>query len=211
LGLTKIIAEEYQNLTMKEIQEFGKNMQESANNLYDLLENLLEWSRMQRGVTEFNPEICMLSYLVKQNIDIAKEFAKQKDIQMINNLQEGSQVIADIPMLNTILRNIISNAVKFTSRGGIIEIGTTFLPSDNIKPSDGSVVMYVKDSGIGMSTDRLSKLFKVDQKVSRPGTEGEPSTGLGLLLCKDFIEMHGGRIWVVSEEGKGSTFYFTLV
>jgi PAS domain S-box-containing protein len=210
LGLTKIIAEEYQNLTMKEVQEYGKNMQESANNLYKLLENLLEWSRMQRGVTEFNPEICMLTYLVKQNIDIVTEFAKQKNIKFINNIQDNAQVISDIPMLHTVLRNLISNAIKFTPKGGQIEIGAKIIQTQINKISDGSIEIYVKDSGIGMSADTISKLFQVDQKVSRPGTEGEPSTGLGLLLCRDFIERHGGKIWVESEVGNGSTFHFTL-
>lgn len=204
LGLTKIIAEEYQNLTIKEVQEFGKNMQDSANNLYKLLENLLEWSSMQRGSTRFNPETCRLLYIVELNIDIVNEFAKQKDIQFINKVSEDSVVTADISMLNTVLRNLISNAVKFTQRGGKVEIGT----SDNLL--EGYTQFYIKDNGIGMNTETIKKLFKIDKKATRPGTEGEPSTGLGLLLCKEFVERHGGKIWVESEEGKGSTFYFTL-
>ena len=204
LGLTKIIAEEYQNLTIKEVQEFGKNMQDSANNLYKLLENLLEWSSMQRGSTRFNPETCPLKYLVELNIDIVNEFAKQKSIQFINKVSDNSVVTADIPMLNTVLRNLISNAVKFTPREGKIEIGASFNTGDNC------MEIYIKDSGIGMNDDTIIKLFKMDKKATRPGTEGEPSTGLGLLLCKEFVERHGGKIRVESEEGKGSTFYFTL-
>ncbi|MFA6570537.1 MAG: HAMP domain-containing sensor histidine kinase, partial [Bacteroidota bacterium] len=171
------------------------------------LENLLEWSRMQRNAIEFNPESCLLNLIVKQNLDIAGEYAKQKDIELINNIHDNDMVTADMPMLNTVLRNLISNAIKFTPRGGKIEVGT-------VKSSDESKIseycIYVKDSGIGMTQDIISKLFKIDQKVSRPGTENESSTGLGLLLCKEFIEKHGGKIWVESEVNKGSTFFFIL-
>ena len=204
LGLTKIMAEQISDLTMKELREFAVAMQSSANNLAKLLENLLEWSRMQGGKVDFNPVNCKISFLVKQNIDIISERAKQKNVEIINNVNNDAEVIADVPMLNSILRNLVSNAVKFTKIGGKIEIGTT------IQPSEGSVVIYVKDSGIGMTEDIVGKLFRIDQKVSRPGTEGESSTGLGLLLCKEFVERHDGNIWVDSEVGKGSTFYFTL-
>ncbi|MCX6154583.1 MAG: PAS domain-containing sensor histidine kinase [Candidatus Kapabacteria bacterium] len=207
LGLSKIIAEEYQDLTLKEVQELGKNMHESANNLFKLLENLLEWARMQKGSVAFNPELCMLTFIVKQNLGIVGEFAKQKEIKFIDNIYEGAQVTADIPMLNTVLRNLISNAIKFTPRGGNIEIGIKDFIDQNQKTND---CIYVKDSGIGIDAETIGKLFLLDQKVSRPGTENEPSTGLGLILCKDFIEKHGGNIWVESEEGNGTTFYFTL-
>ncbi|MCX6153569.1 MAG: PAS domain-containing sensor histidine kinase [Candidatus Kapabacteria bacterium] len=206
LGLSRIIAEEYQDLTMKELQEFGKSLQESANNLYKLLDNLLEWSRMQRGVTEFNPETCNLKYLLEQNLGIVNEFAKQKNIELTCYINEDEIVTADVRMLNTVIRNLISNAIKFTPRGGKIEIG--LLKTENSLNQLKSI--YIKDSGIGMSDDIIGKLFKLDQKVSRPGTENEPSTGLGLLLCKEFIERHGGKIWVESEIGKGSTFIFSL-
>jgi PAS domain S-box-containing protein len=210
LGLTKIMAEDIQNLSMRDMQEFSKSMQDSATNLYKLLENLLEWARMKRGVTVFNPDTCMLPFMVKQVLDIQLEVAKQKQIEFINNVANDITVIADESMLNTVLRNLISNALKFTPRGGIIEVGATVQPSEDLKRSEGSAVIYVKDSGIGMSADTKSNLFKLDAKVSRPGTEDEPSTGLGLILCKEFIEKHGGKIWVESEEGKGSTFYFSL-
>ena len=113
-------------------------------------------------------------------------------------------------MIDTVLRNLITNAIKFTQRGGKIEIGAS---SDGLHLEGGAhpaTCIYIKDNGIGMNADTLEKLFKIDQNVTRPGTEKEPSTGLGLLLCKEFVEKHGGRIWAESEEGKGSTFYFTL-
>ena len=210
LGLTKIIAEDYRNLNITEIQDFSKKMQESAANLYKLLENLLEWSLMQRGMINFNPDIYILNYIVNMNIDIIRESARQKEIQLINNVQPDIEVKADIPMLNTIFRNLISNAVKFTPRGGKVEIGVVRNNAEDSKLTGGFLEIYIRDNGIGISSEIIDKLFKIDQKISRPGTEGESSTGLGLLLCKDFVEKHGGKIWVESEEDKGSTFYFSL-
>ncbi len=210
LGLTKMMAEQIQDLTMKELHEFATTMQTSASNLYKLLENLLEWSRMQGGNVDFNPEYCKLSLLVDKNIEIINERAKQKNIEIISTINEHTDIFADVPMLNTVLRNLLSNAVKFTPIGGRIEIGTA---SDGLHLQGGAhldFAIYIKDSGIGMTEDIIRKLFRIDQKVSRPGTEGESSTGLGLLLCKEFIEKHGGKIWVESQVGNGSTFYFTL-
>jgi signal transduction histidine kinase len=130
--------------------------------------------------------------------------AKAKEITLVNNILEEQYVTADIPMLNTIIRNLISNAIKFTPNGGMIEIGTID------QPSEGSIVIYVKDSGMGMSDEIKEKLFKIDSKITNVGTNNEKGTGLGLILCKEFIEKHGGRIWVESEIGKGSTFNFSL-
>ncbi|MCX6152957.1 MAG: PAS domain S-box protein [Candidatus Kapabacteria bacterium] len=202
LGLSRIIIEDFMDLSMKDVTELGKSMYDSADNLYRLLENLLEWSRMQRGVIDFSPDNYELYSIVKQNIEIVHEFAKQKQIELINNIPEGYRIYADIPMINTVFRNLISNAIKFTPRAGNIEIGITKKASDE--------TIYIKDSGIGMSEDILSKLFQIDQKVSRPGTENEPSTGLGLLLVKEYVEKHGGKIWVESQEGKGTTFFFSI-
>jgi signal transduction histidine kinase len=151
-----------------------------------------------------------LLYIVKQNIDLIRESARQKEIQLINKVQPDIEVKADIPMLNTIFRNLISNAVKFTPRGGTVEIGVVRNKAEDSKLTGGFLEVYIRDNGIGISSESIEKLFKIDQKISRPGTEGEHSTGLGLLLCKDFAEKHGGKIWVESEVGIGSTFYFIL-
>jgi signal transduction histidine kinase len=185
-------------------------MKTSASNLYKLLDNLLQWSSIQRGLIEFNPGSYMLSPIVKQNIEIIKENADQKNIEIVENITDDIQVTADLQMLNTILRNLISNAVKFTPKYGNVEISAIMKPSDGFIPSEKSVVIYVKDSGIGMDSFAISHLFKIDKNISRPGTEQEPSTGLGLLLCKEFVEKHDGKIWVESVEDRGSTFYFSL-
>ncbi len=204
LGLTKIMAENMNNITLEELQQISSSIQDSATNLFALLENLLEWSRMQRGISEFRPENCLIDSIVKQNLEFHSGFAKQKNILLMNNVVESIHVNADIRMLNTVFRNLISNAIKFTPSGGRIEIGAV------IKPSEGYTQIYIKDSGIGISEETIKKLFRIDEKVSHPGTAGEPSTGLGLVLCKEFIEKHDGKIWVESEEGKGSIFFFTL-
>ena len=210
LGLTKLMSENIHDFSLQELQRICNTMQTSANNLYQLLENLLQWSRIQRGLIDFNPEFCKLYLIVEKNIDIIYEFAKQKEIEIINKISQEIFVTTDLPMLNTILRNLISNAVKFTPRCGKIEIGTLAQSSEGLKTSEGFIQIYVKDNGIGMGQDILENLFKLDQDVSRRGTEKEPSTGLGLILCKEFIEKNAGNILVKSEENKGSTFYFTL-
>lgn len=204
LGLTDIFANDIESFSKTELQEIGKNMQESASNLYKLLDNLLQWSRMQRGKMEFNQEPFLISSLVEQNIRIQTDVARQKDITMENIVSNDTYVYADIPMMNTILRNLISNALKFTPRGGKILIG------ESKHSDDGLIKIFVRDNGIGMPPEIKNNLFKIDQKVSRPGTENEPSTGLGLFLCKEFIEKNNGTIWVESEIGAGSTFYITL-
>lgn len=214
LGLTKLILEDYQKLSAEELREFLNNLHDSSTNLYKLLENLLEWSLVQRGAIYFNAELCYVGYIAKQNIDVQTEIAKQKQIELYSTIADNVQINADIPMLNAIIRNLLSNAIKFTPRGGKIEVGmATSGEFEHIKTSHTSKptpCIYVRDNGIGMSREIVSKLFKIDEKVSRPGTENEPSTGLGLLLCKEFVHKHGGEIWVQSEYGIGSTFYFTL-
>jgi signal transduction histidine kinase len=207
LGLSKELAENYQYFDPEDIKEYAVSLQESASNLYKLLENLLEWSRIQRGVTQFNPDTCNMNFIVTQNINIQAEVAKQKEITLVNNVTENTYAKVDVPMINTVIRNLMSNSIKFTPRGGKIEINA--IPCKNNVGRD-CIKVSINDNGIGMDSNIKDNLFKIDKKVSRPGTENEPSTGLGLLLCKEFIEKHGGDIWVESEEGKGSSFFFTV-
>ena len=202
LNLTKMMADDVMDFTMRDLVGFTRSLQESADGLYKLLENLLEWSRMKRGVTSFEPELNNLRMLVQSNLYIIQQTAANKGITLVNEVPDDIAVFADVPMINTVFRNFISNAVKFTPKNGKITISA--------EKRDREVFISVQDTGIGMSEEILGKLFKVDQKVSRPGTEGESSTGLGLLLCKEFIEKHNGRIWVESEVNKGSKFNFVL-
>jgi PAS domain S-box-containing protein len=203
LFLTKLMSDNISHYSSQELHFITKELQDSATNLSDMLENLLEWSRLQRGIIEFHPVPFMLTFIVIRNLDVIIDFAKQKNIEIINNISEEFLVYADVVMFNIILRNLISNAIKFTPRGGKIEIGT-------VNISEGFTGIYIKDNGIGMDDQTVGKLFKMDQNFKRLGTENEPSSGLGLLICKEFIEKHNGRIWVESEEGKGSSFYFSL-
>ena len=203
LGLTQVMAEELPSLTMAEVQKIAVRMSESATNLYSLLTNLLDWSRIQQGAILFKPEVIQLSIVVRGSIDLIHELAKNKKIEITTDIPDGLVVFADANMLQTVLRNLISNALKFTPKGGKINVSA--------KTSDNkSIEISIRDNGIGMNKILVANLFRLDVQTTREGTEGEPSTGLGMLLCKEFVEKHSGRLWVESEEGNGSTFYFTL-
>ncbi len=203
LGFTRILAEELHEMTEEEIQKIANAMQRSATNLYNLLGNLLDWSRMQRGVMEFNPEIQPLSDVVKASVASLSELAKQKDMEIHIEVPEDVVVKVDPSMIESTLRNLISNALKFSQRGGKIQLSAS-------KGSSNTVELAVTDQGIGMSRESLGNLFNLTKHPTQKGTEGEPSTGLGLLLCKEFVEKHGGTIQAESEEGKGSRFGITL-
>jgi PAS domain S-box-containing protein len=203
LGLTQIMAEELPSLTMDEIQKFADSMRKSATNLYRLLGNLLEWSQMQQGLIPYNPEFIHLLSVVTESVEMALEPAKNKQIEMVIDIPPIIEVYAENNSLQTVIRNLVFNAIKFTTKGGNIYIGAKQNP-------DNSVEVSVKDTGIGMKPSMIENLFKLDVSTSRKGTEGELSTGLGLFLCKEYVEKHGGKLWVESEEGKGSTFRFTI-
>ena len=203
LGLTEIMADKLMLMSVNEIQKHASIMKSSASNLYRLLENLLEWSRMQKGVTVFKPEVFALSKVVNECIKTSVDQAKTKDITFEVDIHDKLFVFADIHMVETIFRNLTSNAVKYSQRGGKIWI-TTLLNEENF------VEIAIRDNGIGMNQEIVDNLFRIDRNIKRNGTEGEPSSGLGLLLCKDFIEKNRGRIRVESKVNEGSTFSFTL-
>jgi PAS domain S-box-containing protein len=203
LDATQILAEEIQNMTLEEIKDITINMKESASNIYGLLENLLEWSRLKRGRMEFNPEKINVKQKITACIEVLKESARKKDIKITYSLQDDVVINADLHMFETIVRNLVSNAIKFTPKSGEIFVSATSRP-------DMTTVVAIHDTGIGMTKELISRLFLLNEKTNRKGTDGEPSTGLGLLLCKEFCEKHGGKIWVESEVGKGSTFSFMI-
>ena len=203
LGLTELMAEELSELTMEEIQKIALDMRNSATSLFRLLDNLLDWSRMEQGQIPFKPETVHLLSAVDESMAIFKIPAKKKAIDMGWHISADIHVFADRNMLQAIIRNLVSNAVKYTPKGGKINITAIAAANKEVKIS-------VEDTGIGMSASLLDGIFRLDGQSNRTGTEGEPSTGLGLLLCKEFIEKHGGKLGVESEEGLGSTFYFTL-
>lgn len=203
LGLTQIMAENLPNMTMPQAQEIAASMSKSATNLYRLLENLLQWSQLQKGALTFNPEVVQLNLMVAESITLVIEPAKNKGIEITTHISDELTGFADSNLLQTIIRNLTYNAVKYTNSGGKINISAKNTDSKSVEIS-------VQDTGIGMDQMILDNLFRIDIRTSRKGTEGEPCTGLGLVLCKEFVEKHGGEIWVTSEVGKGSTFYFSL-
>jgi signal transduction histidine kinase len=203
LGFTELMADEFDSFPLEEIRQMAYELKSSAHNFYTLLENLLEWSRIQRELVGVNSETLVLLPKIKGILQPVFESANKKNIEIFIDVPDDLIIQADLNMLGSTMRNLATNAVKFTPKDGKITI-TASLTSDH------SVQFSVKDSGIGMNQILLDKLFKMDEHTSRPGTDGELSTGLGLLLCKDFVEKQGGRIWVESEEGNGSTFFFTI-
>jgi signal transduction histidine kinase len=187
---------------MEEIQHIAVSMKNSASNLFRLLENLLEWARMQQGLIPFDPQFIPLGSVVEHSIALMVEPAKNKGIEIECQIPAGMTIFADENMLNTVLRNLISNAIKFTRENGIIVVLA--------RESDNNIEISVRDNGIGMSQDTIDHLFRLDVQTSRKGTNNEPSSGLGLLLCNEFIEKHNGTIRIRSQENVGTIFYFTL-
>ncbi len=203
LGLTHLMTEELPTMTFEQIQNIALSMKRSAANLYRLLENLLQWAKMQQGLIPYNPEPVSLGYLISECVKVFLESAKIKGVEIACEIANDMVVSADVNILQTIIRNLVSNALKFTHSGGKIIIAVR-------KTGDNRAEVSISDTGIGMSQDMVYALFRLDVRTSRQGTEGEPSTGLGLIICKDFIEKQGGKLLVESMEGKGSKFTFSL-
>ncbi|HMV10502.1 MAG TPA: tetratricopeptide repeat-containing sensor histidine kinase [Cyclobacteriaceae bacterium] len=192
----------FDSLSKEEIQTLAKDLDKSLKNLFALLENLLEWSRSQTGAIEFKPAAFDLSELVQENIDLLTAQAAAKSITLHYEDPQPANVMAHKNSVTTVIRNLISNAIKFTPAGGTITL--------SVKSSADEALVSIADTGVGMSKEVIDKIFRIDAKHSTKGTADEKGTGLGLVLCKDFVEKNRGNIGVHSEEGKGSTFYFTL-
>jgi len=182
--------------------DYVKIIHTSAVDACKLLENLLEWSRAQTGRIDFKPEATNIWSFIPEICNLCKNLAKTKNITISYTIPEDIIVQADQNMLNTIIRNLITNAIKFTHKGGKIHI--------TAKQVDSVVEISVNDTGIGMDEETKGKLFKINEKISIQGTEQETGTGLGLLLCKEFVEKHNGKIWAESELGMGSSFKFII-
>jgi PAS domain S-box-containing protein len=203
IGLTELMSGSIGDVDENEMQEIAKSLNLTAKNLFELLENLLNWALVKRGHKRFNPQKVLLSAIVLDVEEIFKPQLKLKRITFDNTINPGITILADRESIKTILRNLVSNAVKFTPMGGNISLGSQL-------GDKGLITVFIKDSGIGMPESIKENLFSISKKVSRAGTDNEPSTGLGLILCKELIEKHGGDIWVESKEGDGSKFFFTI-
>ena len=210
IGLTEIMSSGDTDLSNEKISEYSHLLNESLVNLYRLLENLLAWAQFQKGSLSFNPQYINLSAVFSQCQDSVKQKALQKELTIINNISGTQLIYADVKMVSSVLRNLLSNATKFTRKNG--RISATAKNAEN-----GMIEISIADTGVGIPQIYVPELFTLDNKVSSLGTDDEPSSGLGLLLCKEFIEKHGGQIWVESREedqltgeAGGSVFHFTL-
>ena len=202
LGYSQILVDEFPTLAEEEKKEFILSMDELIHSAYKLLENLLEWSRLQTGKMQFRPELIRVKEEMSGTLNLLAQTASNKGIILKYNIDDSITVFADKNMFAAIIRNLISNAIKFTNIGGKIIVSA--------ERKDSYIELSITDSGVGMPKDRIDDLFKIDKSISSKGTANEEGTGLGLLLCKEMVDKHNGKIWIESELGKGSKFSFTL-
>jgi ABC-type sugar transport system substrate-binding protein/nitrogen-specific signal transduction histidine kinase len=186
-----------------EIEDQANTILQASEDAHILLNNLLQWARTQQNVIKFSVAPVLISQILENELRILNKHAEKKSVQILVHIENTEkEAAADKNLIGIVIRNLITNAVKYSNPGSIIAI--------NINYEQEKLVFSIKDEGVGMSQSKVDELFKVKPKSSTPGTKGEKGTGLGLLLCKDFIEKHHGELWVESQVGKGSTFYFSL-
>ena len=202
IGFSSLLTRQIEERDYAAVEKYAGFIQNSSQQAFDLLMNLLEWSQSHTGRIVFTPETINIVDLINQSTELFIASAQQKSITIISEIPVNRSVFADKAMVNTILRNLISNAIKFTNPGGEIVVST--------EQTQNELVVSVSDNGVGMDQESISELFRIDKNHSTLGTENEKGTGLGLLLCKEFAERLGGRIWVESESGKGSKFFFSI-
>lgn len=202
LGLSSYIIEQMKEKKYENLEEYATIIRDSSQQTIGLLSNLLEWSRTQTGRMEFRPEEAELISLIEKEIELLNDSARQKKITVTIEPFQRIYTRIDQNMFRTIVRNLISNAIKFTGTGGKISIVVT--------ESEQYHEISISDNGMGIKKERVEKLFRIDENQSTPGTQNEKGTGLGLILCKEFVEKHNGKIWVESEPEKGSCFHFTI-
>lgn len=202
IGLSGLLLENDNQLKPKETNEFVQLIHQSSKNAYSLLDNLLTWAQSQAGSLEFIPEKIEISPIIGKTISLLDNIAKSKNITIRSEIGEKQYIVVDKNMLETIFRNLISNAIKFTNTNGEVVL--------SMKRENKHIVFSIRDSGIGIAPEKIANLFDINNKNTTSGTNDEKGTGLGLKLCKDFIKKHRGKIWVESEIGKGSNFKFTI-
>ncbi len=202
MGFSQVIMENYKNLPKEKFEQYLNNIYTSSKNTFSLLQNLLQWARTQTNTIQFEPTVINIKGLVEDTFQLVMENAQKKSVRLIHNLDDDMICIGDINMLNTVVRNLITNAIKFTPENGKITVSAE-------KRKD-VIIISIIDTGIGMSKEDQQKLFRIDTSFSKTGTSGETGTGLGLLLCKEFIGKHQGEIWVSSKPGEGTTFSFSI-
>lgn len=202
LGFSDLLIKRLNDSTFKDSEKYLKIINGLANNTLILLDNLLNWAKSQTGVLSIHKENILLSDIILEVINLNLPIAKTKNIALHFFNDEEIKIYGDKNLLKTVFRNLISNAIKFTNPEGKIEIVA-------IQKKD-LVEVTISDNGIGINKEKLNDFFMLSQVTSTVGTANEKGSGLGLLICKEFVEKHGGKIWVESEFGKGSDFKFTL-
>lgn len=202
IGASDLLVDNTDELSQEQVKTFSGIINQSARQAYRLLENLLTWSRMQTGAITLKSKEVDLWDLVNEVVILHTGSAENKGISLEAIIDEDIKIVADPNMLNTVVRNLVSNAIKFTPSGGSITV-SSHIGVDQLE-------IWVTDTGVGIDSEGQKKLFRIDEQLIKSGTENETGTGLGLILCKEFIEMHNGLIWVESEVGKGSSFRFSI-
>jgi len=202
LGITNFIIKNLENFSQGDIKKHLASLRNAAETVYTLLENLLTWSRLQRGTMRCHPNAIRLDGLAIQNTRLFASNAEQKQISLSNQIPEETIAYADKQMIDTVMRNLLSNALKFTCQGGVISLSA--------HQNENYVEFAISDTGTGIPKEDIPQLFLIDVKYSHVGTVGEEGTGLGLILCKDLVEKNDGKIWVESEVGQGTIFTVRL-
>lgn len=202
VSLTELLCDNVSELDSAEIEKFLYQIHESSKNVHYLLENLLDWARNQMNKIEFKLEEINLELIIRETIDTLKDQAFKKNLTISYNIEYSESLYSDKNIIKTILRNLVSNAIKFTQNNENIAIG--------VSRNSSEIEISVKDNGIGMNQNTLDKIFRIDEKTTTRGTNGETGTGLGLILCNEFVEKLGGKIWVESAVGNGSNFKFIV-
>ena len=202
IGFSELLKENSNDILLEDSEQYIKIINSAAKNTLILLDNLLNWAKSQTGQLSFNPEKILFSEVAQEIITLSKSIAKSKNIALECSCTDNLEIFVDVNMLNTVLRNLISNAIKFTNVGGHIKVSAA-LKQDHVE-------ITISDNGIGIPKEKCNELFSIASNTTTPGTADENGSGLGLVLCKEFIQKNNGDIWVESEENKGSNFIFTL-
>ena len=202
LGISELLAREFESFDSNSLKNFIHQIYKYSNNTFNLLENLLQWSMVQTGRMPLRPKMVDLKDVVDESVDLLLGNARQKGITMHVNVGKNFTAYVDVNQITTVVRNLVSNAIKFTPKDGTITC--------SVEDNGLYWKVSVKDTGVGIAEKDKEKLFKIDTNITTMGTSQETGTGLGLILCKEFVERNGGTVWVESKEGEGSTFSFTV-
>jgi len=196
------LVENYEDFSSEEIKEYLTLLLQSSQQGYNLLENLLNWSRSQTGKLKVSAKVLNVSELIDASVELMLNNAAAKNLEIINNVSFDILAFADENMITTVLRNLLSNAIKFTPQGGSIRFEAT--------KQKKMIEICIADNGMGMTEETMASLFKLDVFTSTLGTNKETGTGLGIILCKEFIEKNNGKLWVESSLNNGTIFYFSI-